>query len=70
MKFQYLKNRWVYVVSIYKCCRAKLGEDIMRANTEVGEVYHMRLEYFVQKTKKGGVQVCLMFDKRLIIKLG
>lgn len=42
----------------------------MRANREVGEVYHMRLEYFIRKTKKGGVQVFLMFEKRLITKLG
>lgn len=70
MKFQNLKNRWVYVVSIYRCCRAKIGEDIMRANREVGEVYHMGLEYFIQKTKKGGVQIFLMFDKKLITKLG
>lgn len=42
----------------------------MRANREVGEVYHIKPEYFIQKTKKGGGQVFLMFDKRLITKLG
>lgn len=35
---------------------AKIGEDIMRANREVGEVYHMGPDYFIQKTKKGSVQ--------------
>lgn len=49
---------------------AKRGEDIIRANREVGEVYHMGLERFIQKTKKGSVQAFLMFDKRLVTKLG
>lgn len=30
----------------------------------------MRPEYFIQKTKKGGAQVFLMFDRRLITKQG
>lgn len=30
----------------------------------------MRPEYFIQKTKKGGKQVFLMFDRRLITKQG
>lgn len=51
MKFQHLKNRWVHVVSIYRCCRAKRGENIIRANREIGEVRHMGLQYFIQKTK-------------------
>lgn len=41
----------------------------MRENREVGEVYHMKLDYFIQKTRKGGVQIFLMFDKRLITKV-
>lgn len=38
MKFQYLINRWVYVVSIYRCCMGKIWGGIMRANGEGGEV--------------------------------
>lgn len=38
MKFQYLINIWVYVVSIYRCCRAKIWEDVMSANGEGGEI--------------------------------
>lgn len=30
----------------------------------------MGLECFIQKAKKGSVQVFLMFDKRLVTKLG
>lgn len=42
----------------------------MRTNRGVGEVCHMGLEHFIQKTKKGDAQAFLMFDKRLITKLG
>lgn len=38
MKFHYLINRWVYAVSMYRCCRAKIWEDLMSANGEGGEV--------------------------------
>lgn len=37
MKFQYLLNDWVCVVSIHRC-RAKIWEGVTSANEEGGEI--------------------------------
>lgn len=58
------------VVSFYRCCRAKTWDDIMSASGKGGKIQHRKPEYFARKTKKGGVQVFLVFDRRLITKQG
>lgn len=42
----------------------------MSASGKGGKIQHRKPEYFARKTKKGGVQVFLVFDRRLITKQG